>query len=95
MIDPAELVFAYSSRITGASRSSGTRPSTPLAISWFIFRLAWCSQNRRTAPGSRPSARQVVADVGGHHRAHLLEHLLAALAEDQLVRIAFADLARG
>ena len=56
MIEPAELVLAYSSRMTGASSSSGNRPSTPLAINWFIFKLAWCSQKRRTADGSSSSA---------------------------------------
>ena len=40
MIEPAEDVLAYSSRIVGASSSVGVLPKTFLAIKSFMFWLA-------------------------------------------------------
>ncbi len=84
MIEPAELVLAYSSRITGASSVAGSRPSTRLAISWFMLMLAWCSQKRCTLGRRDAEVGEVAEDHLGHHRHDFLEHLAAFLAE-QLV----------
>ena len=70
-----------------------SRPSTPLAISWFIFRFAWCSQKRRTSAASNPHASRCAvmcaATIGHTSR----KTLLAVLPEDQLVRLPPAVLA--
>ena len=79
MIEPAEAVLAYSLRMIGARSSPTSRPTRRLSTSWFMPRLAWCSQKRRTCVGSKPSVVQVALDVRGGHRHHFLEDLAAFL----------------
>ena len=48
MIDPAELVLAYSSKITGAMEGSNSRPSMVFKMYSFMLAFAWCNQKRAT-----------------------------------------------
>ena len=41
IIEPAELVFAYSSKTTGANSFGASFPNTYFEIKTFIFSLAW------------------------------------------------------